>query len=76
MVVHGVGDHLYPLSGASATCLPGERIWKYLPLFYKCVRKKDVSRAKTPLSNSDHKIIHLIPTYKTALKRSTAQRKI
>lgn len=61
------GFHQYVKCGTR-----GDRI---LDKCFGNVENAYVSRAKPPLSNSDHKTIHLIPTYKTALKRRKPLRK-
>lgn len=37
---------------------------------YSNIREAFKAKIKPPLSTSDHNIVHLIPTYKTALKRN------
>lgn len=42
---------------------------------YGNIKDAYVARSKPPLANSDHNTIHLIPTYKSMLKRSKPQTK-
>ncbi|KAK0144622.1 hypothetical protein N1851_016964 [Merluccius polli] len=46
---------------------------KTLDKCYGNVKNAYVAKPKAPLANSDHNAIHLIPTYKTMLKRSKPQ---
>lgn len=48
----------------------GTRKDRTLDKCYGNIKKAYEARAKPPLANSDHNTIHLIPTYRTMLKRS------
>ncbi|KAG1940176.1 hypothetical protein F2P79_016894 [Pimephales promelas] len=56
------------LPGFSQYVKCGTREDRILDKCYCNVKNAYVSRAKPPLSNSDHNVVHLIPTYRTVLK--------
>lgn len=52
---------------------------RYNKLLDKCfvnVEGAYVSRIRPPIARSDHNAVHLIPTYKSKLKRSNAEKRV
>lgn len=52
---------------------------RYNKLLDKCfinVEGAYVSRIRPPIATSDHNVVHLIPTYKSKLKRSKPEKKV